>query len=38
MLFAVILTVCAMTGWLIATSNITPSQRDEMLRDEEMWP
>lgn len=24
--------------WLTATSPITPEERDEMLRDEEMWP
>ena len=35
------LTVLVVVGaavWLLVTNKTTPEERDEMLRDEEMWP
>lgn len=33
--FAIIIGV---TVWMLATSQVTAEERDEMLRDDEMWP
>jgi len=37
-LLVLMLMVIGVSLTMIATSNITPEERDEMLRDEEMWP
>lgn len=37
-LFISIILLLAVTGYLIATNNITDKERDAMLNDEEMWP
>lgn len=37
-LFILIVSLLAMTLFLIAVSTLTPEERDEMLNDEEMWP
>ena len=33
-----VLLVVGVTVWLLATNQVTPEERDAMLRDEEMWP
>ena len=33
-----VLAVLGTTVWLLATNQVTPEDRDAMLRDEEMWP
>lgn len=33
-----VLLVVGVTVWLLATNQVTPEKRDEMLRDKEMWP
>lgn len=33
-----VLAFVANTVWLLATNQVTPEERDAMLRDEEMWP
>ena len=33
-----VLTIVGATVWLLATNQVTPEERDAMLRDEEMWP
>lgn len=38
MLLIVVLSIIGLTGYLLATNNITDQERDEMLKDEEMWP
>lgn len=37
-LMAVIVLIALLTTFALVTSEITPEERDEMLRDEEMWP
>ena len=37
-LFCLVMGVLALTSWFILTNKTTPQERDEMLRDEEMWP
>jgi hypothetical protein len=37
MLF-VIMSLFALTAYLMITSKVTPEERDEMLKDKEMWP
>ena len=38
MLLIVVLLIIGLTIYGIGTSRITPEERDEMLRDEEMFP
>lgn len=38
LLSLVVLVTVGATFWLLATNQTTPEERDEMLRDEEMWP
>ena len=38
MLLIVVLLILGVTGYLIATSNVTPEERDEMLQDENIFP
>lgn len=38
MLLLTVVAILGLTFYLIATSKVTPEERDEMLRDEEMWP
>jgi len=38
MLFVITVLIFALTAHLIITSKVTPEERDEMLKDEEMWP
>ena len=33
-----VLVVVGAAVWLLVTNKTTPEERDEMLRDEEMWP
>ena len=33
-----VLVIVGTTVWLLATNQVTPEERDAMLRDEEMWP
>ena len=37
-LFAFIVCVVGLAIWMVVTSKTTQEERDEMLRDEEMWP
>lgn len=38
LLALVVMAVLGTTVWLLATNQVTPEERDAMLRDEEMWP
>ena len=38
LLSLVVLVTVGATVWLLATNQVTPEERDAMLRDEEMWP
>lgn len=38
MLLLTVVAILGLTFYLLATSKVTPEERDEMLRDEEMWP
>lgn len=38
LLALVVMAVLGATVWLLATNQVTPEERDAMLRDEEMWP
>jgi hypothetical protein len=33
-----VLLVVGVIVWLLATNQVTPEEREEMMRDEEMWP
>ena len=33
-----VLVIVGATVWLLATNQVTPEERNAMLRDEEMWP
>lgn len=38
MLLIFVLLILGVTGYLIATSKVTPEERDEMLNDENIFP
>lgn len=38
MLAIIVICVVGVATWLILTNTQTPAERDETLRDEEMWP
>lgn len=38
MLLVIMVLIFALTTYLIITDKTTPEERDEMLKDEEMWP
>ena len=37
-LFFFVVGVLVLTAYLLCTNKITPKERDEMLKDEDMWP